>query len=122
MVVIMSLDRDERTELVNNCHRMQFEKILEDFTHTVYKGVGVFEGSEEVAYMFHDVDKTLLAHLKGQAKFYDQECIFVCEDDGSNPRLVCGKSSTQLGKKLTTSSVKPSSDYTQIGDTFYIVI
>ena len=118
----MSVDREYRLEIINNCHRMQFEKILKSFNPDFIKGVGVFDGYEEVSYMFQDVGKALLAHLKSKAKFYDQECIFVCEDDGSNPRLVDGKKSTQLGKRLITSSVKPSGDYTKIGDTFYIVI
>ena len=129
MIVIISVDRFDCTEEVNQKNRDGFERWLSNFTDDVRKGVGSYEGDEEVSYMITNVGPGLLKHLTSKAWEKSQDCIFVCEDDGMKPRLVCTDGMKGVGEespvgfKLTAFQKKPADgNFIKIGNTFYATI
>ena len=117
----MSVDKG-LSESLDIDQQRKFEGLLEDLTDDFKIGTGTYEGELEQSYLFSNVGPALLVHLRALANKFNQDCIFVCDDNGSSPKLIGSGFTTIVGSKLVTSSVKPSGDYTQIGDTFYIVV
>lgn len=115
-LLIMSVERSDRSPLENEASIVHFESHLESLGAKYTKGIGVFVGKTEVSYVFEDTPDNRKV-VKGAVLYYDQDAYLEVSSEGRGYLIFTKGHNESLGAMMV-SPIKPDSDYTFINNNY----